>query len=237
MANKKKLRFKKEKLTAAQKREVAAKVVEAQQAIADLEKEIRAEDLSPDIFTEEPALLNDAYQAQAVSPNTDDADFNTCAVCGDPKVAKGRAIERDQKAEMILTIRKIVTDFRLETDTKLAELSRKIEAQIKPIIVMTNSIAVVRGELTTRLASFEDKLSTTFGLDKEVDPELTSTSLFGESLADVTVSPRSEQPDVTWQSQGQELDAVLNNDPKPTESIFEGIESSLEADDEAQYRQ
>jgi hypothetical protein len=91
------------------------------------------------------------------------------------------------------------------------------------------------------LQQFEDNLHRTMGLDKELDPEVVSTSLFGEALKDVEVpEPKPSSQGYTTKDDfaipGSQFDDMLaggNADHRVTEPL----ESALDSDDEEQYRQ
>lgn len=234
----------KQKITKKAKREIEAKVVEAQQAIADLEKEVAAEESSPDVLIEDAVEggLRLGFDAEAQGkPGVVEGLFNYCPTCADEKVARGRAHERDQKTEMILTIRQIVGTFRKDVDGKLNSLSTLIENQLKPIVAMTTAVAMARKDMELHLTQFEDSLHRTMGLDKELDPEVVSTSLFGEALKDAEV-PEPKPVSQGYRAQddfaipGSQFDDMLaggNVDHR----VAEPLEDALDVDDEAQYRQ
>lgn len=244
------------KLTRKQKKEIDGKIVEAQAAIANLEKEIDQE------ASDQATLLPDGEESVAqLRFEADNANhvvglegmFAYCPTCNDPKVAKGRAAERALKTEMILTLRKIVGDFRADIDSRLRALSLRIEDQIKPIIAMTSSIAVERRDMADQLTQLEDNLHRAMGLDKELDPEVVSSSLFGEALADSVAPPpqpassvppisRNLPPDSFYQA-GQEFDGVLSDgEPTPIDVVereLSVLEETFDEDDnkKEQYRQ
>jgi len=232
------------KLTKKQQKDILAKIAEAETAIADLEKEIAAEDLSPASIVPDEIIepgLRLGYDAEASGKEgVVEGMFNYCPTCADEKVAKGRAADRSQKTEMILTLRKIVGDFRAEVDTRLNALSGSIEAQIKPIIAMTSSIAVTRRDMDERLQQFEDNLHRAMGLDKELDPEVVNNSLFGDALKD-SVAPDRKPASAGWTTKdstlvGSEFDDMLTSgggDP----AVAEPLETALDSDDEEQWRQ
>jgi len=232
------------KVTAAQKRDIEVKIVEAQQAIADIEKEIASEDLDQSTLLPEEVFeggLRLGFDAEA-SGKTGVVEglFNYCPTCADEKIARGRAAEAGQKAETILTIRDIVATFRKDVDGKLNSLSTLIENQLKPIIAMTTAVAIARKDLDLDLAQFEDSLHRTLGLDKFIDPEVVSTSLFGEALKDA-VAPEAKPASQGFYTSkdefgipGSEFDHMLTD---TNEGTNVPLEDALDTDDEAQYRQ
>jgi hypothetical protein len=229
------------------KLEIKAQVVEAQQSIADIEKEIAAEDLSPrTLLPDEPeSVAQLRFEADKANKIVgEEGMFTYCPTCNDPKIARGQAAERAKKTEMILTVRDLVDKFKSSADARLAALSSKIEEQLKPIVAMTSQIAVARKELDLQLVTFEDELHKSMGLDGELDPEVVSKGLFGEAIADSVAPP--PQPaslaglitctDTFNQPATAGMDALIQDETQgePHELTLEEI---FDADDAGQYRQ
>jgi len=232
-------------LTKKQQKDILAKAAEAETAIADLEKEIAEEETAPESILPDESIepgLRLGYDAEAAGkPGVVEGMFNYCPTCADEKVARGRAAENGQKAELILTVRDIVTTFRTDINKKLDGLSNLIENQLKPIVAMTTAVAIARKDLGLDLAQFEDNLHRSLGLDKFLDPEVVTGSLFGDALADSETPEPKPASQGHWTSKdptlvGSEFDDMLTGgggDP----AVAEPLETALDSDDEEQWRQ
>jgi hypothetical protein len=87
-----------------------------------------------------------------------------------PDQAKSRAVDGARRVDLKESVNALVKGFSGRIDSRLSELSKRVESQFQPLAHALADVAVAKKELAQELVNFSDELSALLNLNQELDP-------------------------------------------------------------------